>query len=78
MDPIPLHPAIRIVSRLFLVNPHVLIIRVFLVACIAQGWCLQVKAHLAATIVVGVFIGLGSGSISVGKCRLLRWRGTNR
>ncbi|WWD16739.1 hypothetical protein CI109_101170 [Kwoniella shandongensis] len=35
----------------------------FLVAATAQGWCLEAKAPLAATLVVNFFVGLGSGTI---------------
>ncbi|ODN72868.1 hypothetical protein L202_08295 [Cryptococcus amylolentus CBS 6039] len=31
-------------------------------ATVAQGWCLQAKAHLAATLVMNFFVGLGSGT----------------
>ncbi|WVQ73805.1 hypothetical protein IAR50_003386 [Cryptococcus sp. DSM 104548] len=35
-----------------------------LVAMTAQGWCLEVKAPLAATLVMNFFVGLGSGVIA--------------
>ncbi|ORY24562.1 major facilitator superfamily domain-containing protein [Naematelia encephala] len=37
---------------------------VFLAACIGQGWCLAKHAPLAATLVLGFFVGLGSATLN--------------
>lgn len=39
----------------------------FLVATTSLGWCLQARAPLAVTLVANFFVGLGSGSISMGE-----------
>ena len=41
-------------------------LRVFLLASIAQGWTLQAKAPLAATLVLGFLVGLGTGTLNTG------------
>ncbi|ORX37291.1 major facilitator superfamily domain-containing protein [Kockovaella imperatae] len=48
-------------TRIRCLTPFVI---VFLSASTAQGWTLQVKAPLAATLVLGFFTGLGTGTMS--------------
>lgn len=39
-------------------------ITVFCTAAVALGWCLHAKAHLAATLMMQLLVGLGTGTIS--------------
>ncbi|KAK8861358.1 hypothetical protein IAR55_002177 [Kwoniella newhampshirensis] len=47
-------------ARLSCLIPFTLL---FLISATAQGWCLEAKAPLAATLVVNFFVGLGSGTL---------------
>jgi len=64
MDSVPVHHSLRFVS---LARPPQLTRSVFLVGCIAQGWCLQAPAPLGVTIFVGFFVGLGSSTVNIGQ-----------
>lgn len=39
-------------------------ITVFCIAAIGLGWCLQMRAHLAATLIMQFLMGLGTGTVS--------------
>jgi hypothetical protein len=43
--------------------------RVFLMAATSLGWALEVQAPLAAVLVVGFFMGLGTGTNNTGESR---------
>lgn len=47
-----------------------LTIRTFLLAATSLGWALQAQAPLAAVLVVGFFMGLGTGTNNTGKSSL--------
>lgn len=64
MDSVPIHHSLRFVS---LARLSRLTRSVFLVGCIAQGWCLQAPAPLGVTIFVGFFVGLGSSTVNIGQ-----------
>lgn len=38
---------------------------IFVLSAIALGWCLQVRAHLAATLIMQFLVGLGTGTVSM-------------
>jgi hypothetical protein len=48
-----------------------LIRSLFLVSVTAMGWCLQVKAPLAATLVMNFLMGIGTGTIGPGESAML-------
>ena len=63
MDPIQMFTPFRHVSQApYRVLKHLLMISCFLVGATSLGWTLEARAPLAAVLVMGFFVGLGSGT----------------